>query len=110
MGGVTAAGEDDARDPGLQPERTRLAWRRTTLSATVAAVLAARAVLHSGATAPGVLACAVCLLLWLGFLTVAHRRMVALTTREPRTMTLRAARTAALCTLALAVCAAAMVV
>ncbi|MFF1378201.1 DUF202 domain-containing protein [Streptomyces sp. NPDC058308] len=98
------------RDPGLQPERTRLAWRRTTLSATVAAVLAARAVLHGGPTAPNVLACALCLLLWLGFLAVAHRRMAGLTAREPRTMTLRAARTAALCTLALSVCAAAMVV
>ncbi|WP_307840424.1 DUF202 domain-containing protein [Streptomyces sp. G44] len=98
------------RDPGLQPERTRLAWRRTTLSCTVAAVLAARAVLHRGPTATGVLACALCLLLWLGFLTAAHRRMVALTCRHPRTLTVRGAWTAALCTVALAGCAAAMVV
>ncbi|MEV7193132.1 DUF202 domain-containing protein [Streptomyces sp. NPDC093510] len=103
-------GDGQVRDPGLQPERTRLAWRRTTLSCTVAAVLAARAVLHDGTTALGVLACAVCLLLWLGFLAVAHRRMVALTSREPRTLPFRSAWSAALCTLALAVCAALMLV
>ncbi|MFH8290677.1 DUF202 domain-containing protein [Streptomyces sp. NPDC018059] len=109
---MSAPGPEQApeRDPGLQPERTRLAWRRTTLSCTVAAVLAARAVLHHGPTATGVLACALCLLLWLGFLTVAHRRMLALTDRRPRTLTVRGAWTAALCTLALAGCAAAMVV
>ncbi|WP_369215066.1 DUF202 domain-containing protein [Streptomyces flavofungini] len=99
-----------ARDPGLQPERTRLAWRRTTLSCTVAAVLAARAVLSQGASTMGLLACALCLLLWLGFLAVAHRRMVALTAARPRRLTFRAAWAAALCTLALALCAAAMVV
>ncbi|MBW5425553.1 DUF202 domain-containing protein [Streptomyces sp. BG9H] len=104
------AGAEQLRDPGLQPERTRLAWRRTTLSCTVAALLAARAVLHEGATASGVLVCALCLLLWLGFLVVAHRRMTALTAHRPRTLTVRGAWTAAVCTLALAVCAAAMVV
>ncbi|WP_447036457.1 DUF202 domain-containing protein [Streptomyces sp. DSM 118878] len=105
---MTATGP--ARDPGLQPERTRLAWRRTTLSCTVAAVLAARAVLNRGPSTTGILACALCLLLWLGFLTVAHHRMVALTAARPRRLTARDACTAALCTLALALCAAAMVV
>lgn len=105
---MTAA--EPARDPGLQPERTRLAWRRTTLSCTVAAVLAARAVLNRGPSPTGVLACALCLLLWLGFLAVAHRRMVALTAARPRRLTGRGSWAAALCTLALALCAAALVV
>jgi len=81
------------RDPGLQPERTRLAWRRTTLASTVAAVLAAKTALHGSVSAVGIIACALCCALWLGFLGLAHRRIrtlaapahpPALAARHPR--------------------------
>ncbi|MFD0418176.1 DUF202 domain-containing protein [Streptomyces sp. NPDC127108] len=107
--GNTAPQGPAPRDPGLQPERTRLAWRRTTLTCTVAAVLGARAALHDGASVVAAVACALCLLLWLGFLAVAHRRMTALTAARPRPLGPRVAAAAALCTGALAVCAAALI-
>ncbi|MFB8026128.1 MULTISPECIES: DUF202 domain-containing protein [unclassified Streptomyces] len=94
------------RDPGLQPERTRLAWRRTTLSCTVVALLAARQALHDGTTTAGVLAVALSLLAWLGFLAVAHRRVTGMGSAEPAPLSARRALTAAGCTVALAVFAA----
>lgn len=96
---------EPARDPGLQPERTRLAWRRTTLSCTVAAVLAARQAIHNGGTATGLTGAALSALVWLGFLGVAHRRVRTLEAARPRRLTERAALTATACTVLLAVIA-----
>ncbi|MFJ1956798.1 DUF202 domain-containing protein [Streptomyces microflavus] len=102
---MTAAAD---RDPGLQPERTRLAWRRTTLSATVVALLAGRQALHSGATPASLVAVALSAVAWLGFLLVAHRRVGRMGVARPEPLAPRGALTAALCTVALAVFAAAM--
>ncbi|MGW0656567.1 DUF202 domain-containing protein [Streptomyces umbrinus] len=100
----------DDRDPGLQPERTRLAWRRTTLAGTVATVLAVKTALHNGPSATGIATAALCCALWLGFLTVAHRRIRVLAEGgEPKTLNPRHAGTATLFTVALAACAVALV-
>ncbi|MFH8992117.1 DUF202 domain-containing protein [Streptomyces sp. NPDC017940] len=93
------------RDPGLQPERTRLAWRRTTLACTVATALGVRAALHDGASAADAVTCGLCLLLWPCFLAVAHRRMTALSTARPRPLGPCVAVAAALGATFLAVCA-----
>ncbi|MEJ1087137.1 DUF202 domain-containing protein [Microbacterium sp. Mu-80] len=55
-------------DPGLQPERTQLAWRRTALSLAIGSLIAARAlpvIFASGAwVVPGILGVAVAGALW----------------------------------------------
>ncbi|MFI9807031.1 DUF202 domain-containing protein [Streptomyces sp. NPDC052301] len=108
---MTAGTGPDGRDPGLQPERTRLAWRRTTLSAAVAAVLAVKTSLHGGPSATGVVLCALCCALWLSFLWVAHHRIRALAAGvRPPALAPRHATAAVLCAVATAVCAAVLVV
>lgn len=93
--------EPVSRDPGLQPERTRLAWRRTTLACAVAASLAARQALHNGTGPVSVLCAVFAALAWLAFLAVAARRIRAMTAPRPPALSPRAAAAAAGCTLAL---------
>lgn len=93
---------DPERDSGLQPERTRLAWRRTTLACTVASALAARVALMGG-TGPAQLAgVGLVLLVWVAFLAFAQRRMGGLMTTQPGVLSLRMALGVAACAVALA--------
>ncbi|MGW4508947.1 DUF202 domain-containing protein [Streptomyces sp. NPDC004436] len=97
---MSTAGAD--RDAGLQPERTRLAWRRTTLAASVVAVLAMRQMLRGSGSSAEVGGAAVIVLLWLAFLGVAHRRIRALAAVRPRALAPRAALAVVVCTAGLA--------
>lgn len=60
------------RDPGLQPERTRLAWRRTSLAIGVVAMLTARIAFRLGPAAA--LPVAAALAGWAGCAAIAYRR------------------------------------
>lgn len=99
------------RDPGLQPERTLLAWRRTTLTFTVVALLGARQAVQNEASSLSHAAIALSALAWLGYLAVGRMRIrTVCETPAPRTLTPRTAATAAGCVLALAAFAMALVV
>ncbi|MFJ9433040.1 DUF202 domain-containing protein [Streptomyces sp. NPDC101490] len=100
---------ESLRDPGLQPERTRLAWRRTTLSCTVVAVLAVRLGVRDGTTPLGVAGFALSALVWIAFLAVAHRRIRSLSAARPDPLSYRGAWLTALITVSLAVFGAAMI-
>ncbi|MFF4954048.1 DUF202 domain-containing protein [Streptomyces chattanoogensis] len=109
--GARARPPAPGRDPGLQPERTRLAWRRTTLSCTVVALLAGRRLLRSTAPfAVDVALAALVALLWLTFVAVSHRRVRALATGRPPGLPAGIALLLAGCTVTLAVFGAAIVV
>ncbi|OPF73188.1 hypothetical protein VT50_0229050 [Streptomyces antioxidans] len=92
---------DRDRDPGLQPERTRLAWRRTTLACAVTASLAGRQTLYGGGGPVSLVALALVVLTWLAFLALAHRRIRAMPAPRPPALSPRAAAAAVTCTITL---------
>lgn len=94
------AADADDRDPGAQPERTRLAWRRTTLAFAVAAALAVRSALYRGGPT-GYAAAALGALAWLAFLLVAHRRIRSLADGRPAVADGGPMLAAVVCTLAM---------
>ncbi|WP_317229859.1 DUF202 domain-containing protein [Clavibacter sp. MX14-G9D] len=90
MSGPDAGRHDRPYDPGLQPERTALAWRRTALALVVGSLLGLRA-LPAVLGVPGLALAFVGVALALGVLVTAHRRY----RRVPRTLPTEAAAPAA---------------
>ena len=79
----------DLYDPGLQPERTELAWRRTALAIAIGSLLSLRVfplVLPTGAEGwglvPGVLGVGTAALLWIAARRRQRRTTAVLTARR----------------------------
>lgn len=72
-----------AADPGAQPERTRLAWRRTVLAATACALLLFRLAFERGLDPAGAAGLALGMLCWLALLALAHRRIKQMARPRP---------------------------
>jgi len=98
----------DARDPAAQPERTRFAWRRTTLAFAVVVVLEIRRVVVEGASVGGYAGLSLALCTWLVFLAAGQRRIGQLAAAAPGAMAPGLALGAGLCVVASAISAAAL--
>jgi hypothetical protein len=72
-----------SQPPGLQAERTRLAWRRTTLGTATVALLGVGRVVAAGGRPAAVVAIALTGLALLGILWLAHRRVRTLAAPLP---------------------------
>ncbi|OJF14139.1 DUF202 domain-containing protein [Couchioplanes caeruleus] len=72
------------RDPGASAERTRLAWRRTGMSATVVALLAARPAFAPDARPGIILLAALAMAGWAVLVALAYRRAHWLAVWPPR--------------------------
>jgi Domain of unknown function (DUF202) len=71
-------------DPGAAAERTRLAWRRTGMSATAVCLLAARPAVHPGAGVLAWLVAALAMAGWVALVGLAYRRSYALRRTPPQ--------------------------
>lgn len=66
-----------------QAERTRLAWRRTTLAVTLSVMLIGRLAIHDGLDVLSALGLSLALVAWIAFMWLTHRRIQAMAQRVP---------------------------
>jgi uncharacterized membrane protein YidH (DUF202 family) len=71
-------------DPGVSAERTRLAWRRTNLSATAVGLLSARPAFDPHAGVLAWLVAALAMASWVALVVLGYRRAGGLRARPPR--------------------------
>jgi hypothetical protein len=71
-------------DTGAAAERTRLAWRRTGLSATAVGLLAARPAVRPDAGPLAWLTAALAMAGWVAIIAIGYRRSHGLRRRPPR--------------------------
>ncbi len=70
-------------DPGAAAERTRLAWRRTGLSASAVGLLAVRPAFGPDAGAAELLTAAAAMVAWAALVALAYRRARDLAAHRP---------------------------
>jgi len=75
---------ESTADHGASAERTRLAWRRTGLSAAAVGLLAIRPAFAPRAGAAFVLVAAVAMAFWAVLIALSYRRAAGLEARPPR--------------------------
>jgi uncharacterized membrane protein YidH (DUF202 family) len=75
---------DDGYDHGASVERTRLAWRRTALSATAVGLLAARPAFDPDAGGARWLTAALAMAGWAALVGLTYRRIRGLNRRPPQ--------------------------
>lgn len=88
---------------GLAAERTRLAWRRTTLAGVGLVLIATARAIRDGLTPPEMTAVALMSLLWLASVAIAYRRITTLSTSGHAPPPGRAPALVALCFAGIAV-------
>ena len=77
-------GGPETGDHGASAERTRLAWRRTGLSATAVGLLAARPAFRPDAGLLTWLVAAAAMAAWVALIAIAYRRSYGLRSLPPR--------------------------
>jgi hypothetical protein len=81
---MTTSDQPISADHGASAERTRLAWRRTGLSASAVGLLAVRPAFRPGAGALTWLVAAAAMAAWVLLVALAYHRVRGLATLPPR--------------------------